>query len=74
MTPSPTATPTILCVHVIAHRVVLHILGEPGWRTVELSLDQARELQTHVAAAIGWVESGGSVVSTLPQLIDSLAD
>jgi hypothetical protein len=73
--PETTETPSaIFGVRVIAERIVLRIQGETGWRLVELSLEQARQARMHFDEAIASVESGGSVVPTLPELIARLPE
>jgi hypothetical protein len=73
--PETTETPAaIFGVRLVAERIVLRIQGETGWRLVELSLEQARQARVHIDEAIARVESGGSVVSTLPELINSLPE
>ena len=63
---------SLLGVRVIADRIVLRIDGAGGWRAVELSLEQARVVQTYLADAIAVVEAGDSVLPSLAALLSAL--
>ena len=64
--------PATFGVRLIADRVLLRIDGEAGWRTAELSLEQAKQARAYLDEAILALESGLSVVNNLPELISTL--
>jgi hypothetical protein len=72
--PTETTATSLLGVRIIADRVVLRIDGAGGWRSAELSLEQAEAAHAYLGDAIATLRSGASVLPTLSALIAMLRD